>query len=578
MKTFAALCFLFIFAISGAEAGPDKYEPDDRWQDAAPLLVNIQEPNLPYEWHQRHNFYNTGGADWVKFYCTKDQLYTITVQDVSLKCDVVIRIYDRDRTLIKETDYERLGGEEDLLFKCEFTGVYYAKISQCETSAEGCNAEYGDETEYTLMLTEAVAGNWVTLHGWVNPVGIGEDCLITTTGRRGTFKARNGYYSIEHPPGSFTLMAEAEDFEIYEQPVSIKEMDGAKFDINLTPEHEADEDGDGITDAWEKKYGLDPSLNDASEDQDHDGLSNYEEFLMDSDPTRAEGYKVDSELWIRAKIRTVEKGAVDAVWKKGGEGETAGGHRVIWGYFYASPSDVNWGDENNPDLFVKIWFDASGRVDVNFFHVSVPDIEVYSDYPFDRFEVQQGTTTVEQRYIRQHYMNGEGDSEVKTEDGNPPEEYALPTGNPTGYDSINHLRIGAMINTDEKGLIEAKWRSGGEGTTAGGHQVAWGHFHADPSDVDWGNRENPDMFVKIWFDISGRTDVNFFHVSVPDIEVFSDLPDDGTYSQKGTAILENRYIRQVYQHIYDKLIHYERVSLIRGAKIRLEQWLRAKDY
>ncbi len=29
---------------------------------------------------------------------------------------------------------------------------------------------------------------------------------------------------------------------------------------------------------------------------------------------------------------------------------------------------------------------------------------------------------------------------------------------------------------------------------------------------------------------------------------------------------------------YDKLIHYERVSLIREAKIRLEQWLRATDY
>ena len=30
-----------------------------------------------------------------------------------------------------------------------------------------------------------------------------------------------------------------------------------------------------------------------------------------------------------------------------------------------------------------IWFDVSGRIDVNFFHVSVPDIKVYSGYPWN---------------------------------------------------------------------------------------------------------------------------------------------------------------------------------------------------
>ncbi len=103
------------------------------------------------------------------------------------------------------------------------------------------------------------------------------------------------------------------------------------------------------------------------------------------------------------------------------------------------------------------------------------------------------------------------------------------------------------IHTEEKGPIEAVWRLGGQSDTAGGHQVAWGHFYADPSDVDWGSPENPDLFVKIWFDAGGRTDVNFFHVSVPDIEVHSDFPNDGTYDQKGTTVLENRYVRQVYQ-------------------------------
>jgi len=126
--------------------------------------------------------------------------------------------------------------------------------------------------------------------------------------------------------------------------------------------------------------------------------------LVISSSVFAEGYLVTSDLWIRAVINTVEKGPIEAVWQKGGEDTTSRGDHVIWGHFYASPSDVTWGSENNPDLFVKIWFDVSGRVDVNFFHVSVPDIEVYSDYPYDGTWDQHGTTTMDYRYIRHEYQ------------------------------------------------------------------------------------------------------------------------------------------------------------------------------
>jgi hypothetical protein len=78
----------------------------------------------------------------------------------------------------------------------------------------------------------------------------------------------------------------------------------------------------------------------------------------------------------------------------------------VWGHFYASPSDVTWGSLNNPDLFVKIWFDAGGRIDVNYFHVSVPDIEVYSDYPDNGSYDQKGTTIMSDRYIRHEYGSG----------------------------------------------------------------------------------------------------------------------------------------------------------------------------
>ena len=46
-----------------------------------------------------------------------------------------------------------------------------------------------------------------------------------------------------------------------------------------------DADGDGLPDDWEKKYGLDPTRNDANEDKDGDGFTNAEEYAAGTDPS-----------------------------------------------------------------------------------------------------------------------------------------------------------------------------------------------------------------------------------------------------------------------------------------------------
>ena len=186
------------------------------------------------------------------------------------------------------------------------------------------------------------------------------------------------------------------------------------------------------------------------------------------------------------------------------------------------------------------------RWDVNYFHVSVPDIEVYSQYPYNTGQQMHGLTTMSRRYIRQYYKGGSAAQDENYEDGLPATGYYQ--GNkPTANNTINSLSVGSTINTVEKGPVSGVWRLGGTDTTARGDQVVWGFFYASPSDVSWGNKDNPDLYVKIWFDVSGRIDVNFFHVSVPDIEVYSGYPWNGSYMQKGTTIMADRYTRQQYQ-------------------------------
>ena len=52
-----------------------------------------------------------------------------------------------------------------------------------------------------------------------------------------------------------------------------------------------DADGDGMPDAWEKKYGLNPSdADDAEADADGDDFTNLEEFLAKTDPTDAKDH------------------------------------------------------------------------------------------------------------------------------------------------------------------------------------------------------------------------------------------------------------------------------------------------
>ena len=87
-------------------------------------------------------------------------------------------------------------------------------------------------------------------------------------------------------------------------PSGVTEVNSIGLSTNRPFFLEPDNDGDDMPDAWEAFYGLDTNAADGHLDMDHDGLSNFEEYLYDFSPTNpdsdgdgfGDAYEVDNAL------------------------------------------------------------------------------------------------------------------------------------------------------------------------------------------------------------------------------------------------------------------------------------------
>ncbi|WP_336143068.1 MULTISPECIES: golvesin C-terminal-like domain-containing protein [unclassified Marinobacter] len=81
--------------------------------------------------------------------------------------------------------------------------------------------------------------------------------------------------------------------------------------VLLTDPSSKDSDADGVDDAFEVGYGLDPLRDDRSEDADADGYSNYEEFLASSDPNNADSLPASNIAFLNWTIPTERENGQD---------------------------------------------------------------------------------------------------------------------------------------------------------------------------------------------------------------------------------------------------------------------------
>lgn len=122
------------------------------------------------------------------------------------------------------------------------------------------------------------------------------------------------------------------------------------------------------------------------------------------------GYReqIRDDLTMVAIVNTPDGSSkdVDTIWRYGGTSEDG---KAVWGFFYVDPRHLWWGSYNNPELYVKIWFDPSGRIDVNYFHVSYDDILIRTGVSYDKTNSTwvgdiKSTATRDKRFV-QHRLD-----------------------------------------------------------------------------------------------------------------------------------------------------------------------------
>ena len=219
--------------------GPDIYEEDNTYGNASIITVNDTEA-------QRHTFHDQGDLDWLKFYGVAGETYEIKTENLGVKCDTVITLYESDGTSIIDTRDDNLYGEEELLsWQCPADGIYYVLVKQYDST------DFGQDTEYDLSVYHPTGAGAGIIKGRVvdfSGNGICGALVRSDIVNAAAITLPNGYYIMFLPTGTYAITVNAEGVLTQKQSgVEVTDLGAVTLNFNMYQDS-GDINGDNLVD------------------------------------------------------------------------------------------------------------------------------------------------------------------------------------------------------------------------------------------------------------------------------------------------------------------------------------------
>ncbi|HKK68401.1 MAG TPA: choice-of-anchor J domain-containing protein, partial [Bacteroidales bacterium] len=153
------------------EAGPpDIYEPDDIKDQAGIFDMSSTIKRV-------HSFHKQGNQDWIKLYCSKNQVYTFNITKTGPRVNMVFNIYDGISDSLLKRFYVPTECEKSFSWKCPEDGLYYVATAQANPDI------YGEGTQYSLRVYPSFTVEPETLE-----LSESSSATITIRGGKGPYK------------------------------------------------------------------------------------------------------------------------------------------------------------------------------------------------------------------------------------------------------------------------------------------------------------------------------------------------------------------------------------------------------
>ena len=273
------------------------------------------------------------------------------------------------------------------------------------------------------------------------------------------------------------------------------------------------------------------------------------------------GYDITSELWAKA-VLNVTNNPITLIWQEVGAATTPSGDKVISGYFYADPNTFAYGNQYNPEVFVKIYIATSGWCNMAFNHVTVDPVTIQTAQNYTGTYNKTGTITTTSRLIEHSYTIG-------TETGSKPNNQLMTEklqGNWTFYFTLldTHERTYYLNYPSEESDNDPGTYNIFGYNQWGQQVVAWyspssnDFFVLDPNPADF------DLFFV--FDFVSSNDVSGLYFHVINGVLDANYPMEGHRVSSGFTQLGSKTIRTDMSQSDNEKLDYE-ISRVASARI-----------